>query len=96
MASFKILLFLFFMHLIKFSQRNVNISHYDYIFLFPYISFDFCFMYLYFIIISCLMVYDVYLLCELYLLSLKIFIFVSFKKKYIKKYIKYVCVYVYI
>ena len=29
------------------------------------------------------MVYDVYLFCELYLLSLKIFIFVSFKNKLI-------------
>ena len=28
------------------------------------------------------MVYDVYLLCELYLLSLKILIFVSFKNKF--------------
>ena len=28
------------------------------------------------------MVYDVYLFCELYLLSLKIFIFVSFKNKF--------------
>ena len=36
-------------------------------------------MYLYFVIFSCLMVYDVYFLCELHLLSLKIFIFVSFK-----------------
>ena len=29
-----------------------------------------------------LMVYDVYLFCEFYLLSLKIFIFVSFKNKF--------------
>ena len=46
-------------------------SHYDYIFfLFSYISSDFCFLF----------VYDVYLLSELYLLSLKIVIFVSLKK----------------
>jgi len=31
------------------------------------------------------MVFDVYLFCELYLLSLKIFIFVSFKDKFKKK-----------
>ena len=36
-------------------------------------------MYLCFFVVRCLMVYNVYLLCELYLLSLKIFIFVSFK-----------------
>ena len=42
-------------------------------FLFSYISSDFCFRYL--------VVYDVYLLCELYSLSLKIFIFVAFKRK---------------
>ena len=41
------LLFLFFQHLIKYSQRNANMSYYDYIFfLFPYISSGFCFMYL--------------------------------------------------
>ena len=40
-------LFLSFLHLIKYSQRNVNMSHYDYIyFLFTYISSDFLFMYL--------------------------------------------------
>ena len=45
-----------------------------YLFLFAYISSDFCFMYLCFSVVRCLMVYDVYLLCELYLLSLKMFI----------------------
>lgn len=56
-------------------------SHYDYIFFsFPFISSEFCFMYLYFFVVRYLMVYDVYLLCELYVLSLKIFIFASFKK----------------
>ena len=81
MTSFKMLLFLFFFHLIKYSQKNVSMSHYDYIFfLFPFISSDFCFMYLCFFVVRYLMVYDVYLLCELYLLSLKIFIFVSLKK----------------
>ena len=45
MISLKMLLFLFFLHLIKYSQRNVNVSYYDFIFfLFPYISSDFCLM----------------------------------------------------
>ena len=79
------LLFLIFLHLIKYSQRNINMFHQDYIFfLLPYISSDFCFTYLCFFVLRCLMVYDVYLLCELYLLSLKIFIFVSFKTKKMK------------
>ena len=30
-TSFKMLLFLFFLHLIKEAQRNVTMSHYDYI-----------------------------------------------------------------
>ena len=48
MRPFKMLLFLFLLHLIKYSQRNVTMPHYDYIFfLFPYISSDFCFMYLF-------------------------------------------------
>ena len=48
MTPFKIILFLFLLHLIKYSQRNVNMPHYDYIFfLFPYISSDFCFMHLF-------------------------------------------------
>ena len=82
MTPFKMLLSIFFLHLIKYSQRNVNMSHYDYIFfLFPSISSDFCFMYLCFFVVRYLMVYDAYLLCELYLLSLKIFIFESFKNK---------------
>ena len=38
------------------------------------------------------MVYDVYLLHKLYLLSLKIFIFVSFKKKERKKMDSSVCI----
>ena len=81
MISFKVLLCLFFLHLIKYSQRNVNMSHYDYIFfLFPDSSSDFCFMYLCFFV-RCLMVYDVHLFCELYLLSLQIFLCVSFKNK---------------
>ena len=75
--------FLFFLHLIKHSQRNVDVSYGDYIFfLFPYISFDFCFMYLCFFAVRCLIIYDVYLFCDFYLLSLKIFIFVSFKKNF--------------
>ena len=52
-------------------------SHYDYIFfLFPLILI-FCYMYLCFFVVRCLMIYDAYF-CELYLLSLEIFI-VSFK-----------------
>ena len=57
------LLFLFFLHLIKYSQRDVNMSHYYIFFLFPYISSDFCFIYLSFFIVKCLMVYDVSSLC---------------------------------
>ena len=38
-------------------------------------------MYLCVFVLRCLMVYDVYLLCELYPLSIKIFIFASLKKK---------------
>ena len=72
--------FLFFLHLIKHSQRNVDVSYGDYIFfLFPYISFDFCFMYLCFFAVRCLTVYNIYLLCQLYLLSLKKFIFFHLK-----------------
>ena len=59
-----------------------------YIFLSFYISSDFCFMYLYLFVVRCLMVYHVYLLCEWYLLPLKIFIFVSFKNKYINLILK--------
>ena len=48
MTSFKMLLFLFFLYLIKYSQINVNMSHYDSMFfLFPYICSDFCIMYIY-------------------------------------------------
>ena len=44
MRPFKMLLFLFLLHLIKYSQRNVNMSYYEYIFfLFPCISSDLCF-----------------------------------------------------
>ena len=57
MTSFKMLLFLFFLHLIKYSQRNINMSYHDYIFfLFPYISSDFYFMYLCFFVVMCQMV----------------------------------------
>ena len=82
MTSLKMPLFLFFPHLIKYSQRTINMSHYDYIFfLFPYIFSDFCFMHLCFFAVRYLIIY-VYLFCEFYLLSLKIFIFVSFKKNF--------------
>ena len=68
------------LHLIKCPQRNVDMSHCDYaFFLFPYISSEICFMCLCFFVAKDLMAYDVCLLCELYLLSLKIFIFISFK-----------------
>ena len=47
-------------------------SHYDYVFfLFSYISSDFCFLF----------VYDVYLLSELYLLSLKSYLCFIKKKQ---------------
>ena len=54
-----------------------------YIFSFPFVSsiFALCFL----LVIRCLMVYDVYLFCESYLSSLKIFILISFKNKLIKK-----------
>ena len=54
-----------------------------YIFSFPFVSsiFALCFL----LVIRCLMVYDVYLVCESYLSSLKIFILISFKNKLIKK-----------
>ena len=79
MTSFKMLLFLFFLHLIKYSQRNVNVSYYDNIYI--YFSLIFLLIFALYILVSvrCLMFYDLYLLCELYLLSVKIFIFVSLK-----------------
>ena len=81
-ASFKMLLFLFFLHLIKYSQRKlICLTVIIHFFLFPYISSDFCFMHLCFFVVRCLMVYDVYLLCEVCLLPSKLFIFVSFFKK---------------
>ena len=56
-------------------------SHYEYIFfLFPYISSDFYFMHLCFFVVRYPIVYDIYLLCELYPLSLKILIYFIFKK----------------
>ena len=59
-------------------------SHYltIHFFLFLYIYSDFCFMYLHFFVVKCLIVYGVYLLCELYLLSLKIFMFLFLKKNF--------------
>ena len=71
MISFKSLLFLFFLHLIRYSQRKINMSHYDYMyFYFPYIYSGFCFIYLCFFVVRCLMTsYDISLPCELYLLS---------------------------
>ena len=35
------MLFLFFLHFIKYSQRNINMFMYDYMFFSPYISSDF-------------------------------------------------------
>ena len=56
-------------------------------FLFLYIYSDFCFMYLRFFVVRHLIIYGVYLLCELYLLSLKIFMFLFFslKKNFLTK-----------
>ena len=76
MASFQMLLFLLFLHLIKYSQRNVNMSHYDYFFFFfPIFLLNFSFIYLCFFAVMCLMlgvfVVMMSILCELYLLSLK-------------------------
>ena len=51
-----------------------------YIFFFWFLLYVLCFF-----VVRCLMIYDVCFLCELYLLSLKIFILVSFKNKLIKK-----------
>lgn len=76
MISFKMSLFLFSLHLIKYSQRNVKCLTMIIIFSFPLYFFWFL-LYIY-IFVRCLMVYDVSLLCELYLLSLKIFFFVPF------------------
>ena len=75
------LLFLSFLHLIKYSQINVNMFHYDYIY-FPLYFFRFLQIYIFVsLLFKCLVVYDVYLLRKLDFLSLKIFIFVSFFKK---------------
>ena len=44
---------LIFLHLVKYSRRNINMSYYDYIlFLFPYIYSDFCFMYVCFFVVN--------------------------------------------
>ena len=81
MTPFKMLLFLFFLRLIKYSERNVNMSHYDYIFFFSLIFlliFALCIFVS--LLLRCLIFYDVYFLCELYLLSLKTFTFFSKNK----------------
>ena len=81
MTSFKMLLFLFFLHLIKYSQRNVNMSHYDYIFFFSLIFLLIFTLDIFAsLLLRCLIFYDIYFLCELYLLSLKTFIFFSKNK----------------
>ena len=77
------LLFLFFLHLIKYSEKDVNISHYYIFYSFPFYFFWFLLYVSQFLYVKCLMVYDVYLLSALYLFSLKIFIFVSFNNKLI-------------
>ena len=62
----QVLLFLFFLHLIRYS----HMSHYDYIyFSIPYVSSGFCFIYLCLFVVRCLMAYDISLLCELHFLS---------------------------
>ena len=68
MTSLKMLLSLFFLHLIKYSQRNVNKSHYAYIFFFSLI---FLLMFALCIFVSlllrCLMLYDVlFMNCTFY------------------------------
>ena len=91
------LLFWFFLHLIEYSQRNVNISHYDffsfslYFFwtfaLFVYLNF--CFIYLCSFVLRCLMlgvfVVMMSILLWIVLFLIKIFIFVSFKINKLKK-----------
>ena len=56
-------------------------SHYDYIYIFLIFLLIFALCIFVSLLLRCLMVYDVYLLCELCLLSLKIFLLVSFLKK---------------
>ena len=81
-GTFKMLLFLFFLHLIKYSQRNVNMSHYHYVFFsFPL----YFFWFLLYVSVRHLMVYDVYLLYELYLLSLKYLSLFHFKLNFKNK-----------
>lgn len=55
-----------------------------YVFFFSLYSSDFFFMYFCFFVVMCLMAY-VYLLCELYPLSLKILKFISFKNMFKQK-----------
>ena len=64
MTSFKMLLCLFFLHLIKYSQRNVNVYDYFFFSLIFFLIFVLC----------------IFVLLLLQCLTLKIFIFVSFKK----------------
>ena len=83
MTPFKMLLFFFFSVLDKiFWEMLTCLTMTIHFFLFLYIYSDFCFMYLRFFVVRHLIVYGVYLLCELYLLSLKIFMFLFF---FIKK-----------
>lgn len=61
--------------------RNVNMSYYDYIFSFLLYFFWIFALCTFASLLLYLMVYDVYLLRELYLLSLKVSIFASLKIK---------------
>ena len=86
MTSFKMLLFLFFLHLIKYSQKLVCLSMIIYFFFSLICLLIFALCIFVSLLLRCLMVYDVYLLCEFNNLSLKN-IHISFIKvnKYIKK-----------
>lgn len=69
--------FLFIFSTLKIVSEILSNSHYDYRY-FSYISSGFCFIYIYFFVVRCTGVHNVYLLCELYLFSLKVVIFVAF------------------
>ena len=88
MTPLKMLLFLFFLHLIKYSQRNVSMSHYDYIFfLFPFISSNFCLICLCFFVfkvpncLSCLFSLQIVPLNHKKYLSLFHLKYINFKNK---------------
>ena len=80
------MLLFFFLYLIEYSQRNINMPQRNVKFLIKiFFLFSLIFLLIFALCISVSLLlgvrwfYDVYFLCELYLLSLKIFIFASFK-----------------